>query len=70
MAGNKEGGAKAALTNKEKYGADFYSSIGKKGGKNGRGHTFAHGKYSPSEAGRLGGLKSRRGKAKNVAVES
>jgi general stress protein YciG len=28
MAGTKEGAAKAALTNKEKYGKDFYRKIG------------------------------------------
>ena len=45
MAGTKAGGLKAAATNKAKYGKDFYSRIGKKGGK-------------------IGGLKSKRGKAK------
>ncbi len=35
MAGTKAGGAKAAATNKSKYGKDFYSKIGQKGGKNG-----------------------------------
>ena len=33
MAGTKAGGAKAAATNREKYGKDFYSRIGQKGGK-------------------------------------
>ena len=36
MAGTKAGGVKAAATNKSKYGKDFYSRIGKKGGRNGR----------------------------------
>lgn len=31
MGGTKEGGRKAALTNKAKYGESFYSEIGKKG---------------------------------------
>ena len=33
MAGTKAGGAKAAATNKAKYGKDFYSRIGQKGGR-------------------------------------
>lgn len=36
MAGNKAGGKKAAATNKRKYGSEFYASIGRKGGRNGR----------------------------------
>ena len=41
MAGTKAGGAKAAATNKSKYGKDFYSKIGQKGGKNGTTGGFA-----------------------------
>ena len=41
MAGTKAGGAKAAATNKAKYGKDFYSRIGQKGGKNGTTGGFA-----------------------------
>lgn len=33
MAGTIEGGRKAAETNKRKHGADFYSRLGKVGGK-------------------------------------
>lgn len=36
MAGTVAGGKLAAATNKEKYGEDFYSKIGSKGGRNGR----------------------------------
>ena len=36
MAGTKVGGQKAATTNKRKYGSDFYSEIGRMGGRNGR----------------------------------
>lgn len=32
MAGTKLGGQAAAITNKSKYGPDFYSKIGKSGG--------------------------------------
>lgn len=41
MAGNKVGGSKAAKTNKEKYGDDFYARIGAVGGKLGRTGGFA-----------------------------
>lgn len=34
MAGNKEGSLKAAKTNKEKYGPDFYKKIGSKSWSN------------------------------------
>lgn len=30
MAGNKEGGEKAAATNKAKHGSDFYAMLGRK----------------------------------------
>lgn len=33
MPGTKAGGLKAAKTNKEKHGKDFYKNIGRKGGK-------------------------------------
>ena len=32
MAGTKDGGIKAAQTNKQKYGSDFYKQLGHKGG--------------------------------------
>lgn len=34
MSGTLEGGRKAAATNKAKYGKEFYSNIGRKGGSN------------------------------------
>lgn len=60
MAGTKEGGLKAAKTNREKYGDSYYANIGRKGGI--RGHTggFASSHELAVRAGRLGGLKSRR----------
>lgn len=33
MAGTKEGGKKAAATNKAKYGENFYAEMGRIGGK-------------------------------------
>ena len=32
MAGTKEGGLKAAATNKKKYGKNFYAQLGARGG--------------------------------------
>ena len=58
MAGTKIGGMKAAITNKEKQGKDFYKRIGAKGGRN--GHTG--GFYNNPELARRAGRISRRGK--------
>lgn len=78
IAGNKAGGAKTAKTNVLRYGADFYSRIGKKGGSRGNTGGFASdivgkdgltGRERASKAGRLGGLKSRRPKQKKVEDE-
>jgi len=41
MGGTLEGGKRAAETNKQKYGEDFYSKIGAKGGSNGHAGGFA-----------------------------
>lgn len=60
MAGNKAGGAKAAATNIEKYGKDFYKRIGCKGGKAGKTGGFASSRALARRAGRIGGLKSKR----------
>lgn len=35
MVGTVAGGRKAAATNKERYGADFYAKIGSEGGSRG-----------------------------------
>lgn len=71
MAGTIEGGRKAAITNKMKYGDDFYRGIGHKGGS----------KTSPAKrwwalhpelakaAGAKGGAKSKRGKAKSTLAK-
>ena len=65
MAGTKEGGVKAALTNKNRHGKDFYAQIGAKGGRNGHTGGFAANRDLARTAGAKGGRKSRRGK-KNV----
>lgn len=64
MAGNRIGGLKAARTNKDKYGSDFYKRIGTTGGSRGRTGGFYNNREAAREAGRKGGLISRRGPAK------
>lgn len=73
MSGTLEGGKKAAKTNKERHGKNFYANIGRKGGKNGNTGGFASSKVGKDGltgleraaiAGRKGGEISKRGKAK------
>lgn len=73
MSGTKLGGMKAAQTNKERHGENFYSNIGRKGGANGHSGGFASeeigadgltGSQRAKIAGAKGGRISRRGKAK------
>lgn len=70
MAGNREGGKKAALKNKQLHGEDFYQRIGRRGGKNGHTGGFASNPELAREAGRKGGKKSRRGKSKKTLKEA
>lgn len=67
MAGTKAGGIKAAVTNKAKYGKEFYARIGRKGGQNGHTGGFAANPALARIAGAKGGRISRRGSAKKVA---
>lgn len=66
MAGSKAGGKQASLTNKQRYGANFYREIGAKGGKKGEADGTIKGFGANRElartAGRLGGMKSKRKK--------
>jgi general stress protein YciG len=64
MSGTKKGAAKAAATNLQRHGADFYARIGRKGGQNGHSGGFAANRDLAREAGRRGGRISRRGPAK------
>ena len=64
MAGTTAGGKKAARTNKEKYGDNFYREMGRKGGKNGHTGGFAANPELAKIAGAKGGRISKRGKAK------
>lgn len=73
MSGTRAGGVKAAATNKERHGSDFYAKIGHKGGLIGITGGFAartvcdcaviQGKHHLANcAGRKGGIISRRTK--------
>lgn len=64
MAGTKEGGKKAAKTNMEKNGKDFYKRIGAIGGRNGHTGGFAANRELASRAGKIGGMMSKRGASK------
>lgn len=77
MSGSREGGIRAAETNKKKYGKDFYANIGRKGGKNGHTGGFASGTLGKDGltgperakiAGSKGGKRSKRGPAKEPRV--
>lgn len=65
MPGTLAGGRKAAITNKQKYGNDFYARIGAKGGRNGHTGGFAANPALARIAGAKGGRKSRRTGVKN-----
>jgi general stress protein YciG len=60
MSGTKAGGAKAAVTNKEKYGPDFYAKIGAEGGRKGTTGGFYANRELAAIAGKKGGHISRR----------
>lgn len=60
MAGNKEGGMKAAQKNLARD-PDFYKKIGSKGGKNGHEGGFWSNRKLASTAGIRGGKLSKRG---------
>lgn len=66
MAGTKEGGKKAAATNKARHGKDFYAKIGAKGGKLGTTGGFAANRELARIAGAKGGRISRRTKKVEV----
>lgn len=66
MSGNKEGGKKAAITNMQRHGKDFYKNIGSQGGKNGHTGGFFNNPELARLAGSKGGKISRRGPAKHA----
>lgn len=61
MSGNSNGGLKAAATNKRKFGENFYSEIGRLGGKNGNTGGFYADPKRAKTAGSLGGQHSKKG---------
>lgn len=65
MAGTKEGGKAAAITNKRKYGDDFYANIGAKGGKKGTTGGFYANRELARIMGAKGGAVSKRRKTTN-----
>lgn len=67
MAGTRLGGLKAAATNRERHGDDFYAKIGRRGGKLGHTGGFAANPALARIAGAIGGRKSKRGPAKRKA---
>lgn len=69
MAGTKEGGAKAAATNRKLHGSDFYRRIGAKGGAKGTTGGFYADHELAKKAGAKGGRISRRGPARKIRLE-
>ena len=70
MSGTKQGGINAAITNKERYGKDFYAEIGRKGGKLGKTGGFYADRELARRAGAKGGKISKRGKTvRNVMLD-
>lgn len=68
MAGTTDGGRKAASTNKNKYGKDFYARIGAMGGKMGHTGGFYANRELARKAGSKGGRISRRGATTKVVA--
>ena len=64
MSGTVSGGKKASITNRIKYGENFYQRIGQKGGRNGHTGGFAANHELARIAGAKGGRISRRGPSK------
>jgi len=61
MSQTKEGGIKTAITNKAKYGEDYYKNIGSKGGKKKNPlKGFGSNRELASAAGSKGGKISKR----------
>nr|DAV89152.1 MAG TPA: Small hydrophilic plant seed protein [Caudoviricetes sp.] len=62
MPGNRLGGLKAAATNKERHGKDFYKRIGRQGGRAGNTGGFYGNSKRAKEAGAIGGRIGKRGR--------
>lgn len=79
MPGTRAGGLKAAKSNRERHGKDFYKEMGRLGGMTSKNGGFASekvgkdgltGKERARAAGAIGGAKSKRGKRKEDTDES
>ena len=70
MSGTTSGGLKAAKKIYEKYGKDWYATIGRKGGQNGHTGGFAANPKLARIAGAKGGAISKRGKSKKCTFNS
>lgn len=68
MPGTRQGGLNAAATNKERYGKSYYKRIGALGGLKSTGGGFRANPELASLAGKLGGLKSKRGDKPGVPM--
>ena len=64
--GKRQGGLRAAATNKQRYGDSFYAIIGAKGGKAGKTGGFYANRELARIAGAKGGSVSRRSKKTRV----
>lgn len=78
MSGTFEGGKKAARTNRERYGDDYYTLLGAKGGESSNTGGFASenagvdgltGRERAILAGRAGGRKRLENKMKSAPTE-
>lgn len=70
MAGTKAGGKKAAATNKEKYGSEFYANIGRKGGTISRRGPAKYPHLTKTDATVRSAAERRRLKAEIRALEA
>ena len=70
MSGTRVGGLKAIESCKKKYGENFYSEIGRKGGRNGHTGGFYANRELARIAGAKGGSISKRGPAKSKSGEN
>ncbi len=64
MSSTSEQAKTAGITNKRKYGEDFYTRIGAMGGRKSRGGGVTGDPVRAAILGSMGGRKSKRGRAK------
>lgn len=69
MSGTKIGGLRAAATNKERRGEDWYAHIGSIGGRKGTTGGFYANRELARTAGAIGGQKPKRGMARKSRLE-